>query len=143
LWELCDVEFREPLLKGNRIIIQLFKFSQMNSLRNKVNLIGRLGAQPEISSLESGRILARFTLATNERYKDKNEVWQDNTQWHTINAWGKVAEKAQKSLDKGVEVLVEGKLVQQSYETKEGEKRYSTVVEVSDFLLVGPKSSKE
>ncbi len=115
----------------------------MNSLRNKVNLIGRLGAQPEISSLESGRILARFTLATNERYKDKNEVWQDNTQWHTINAWGKVAEKAQKSLDKGVEVLVEGKLVQQSYETKEGEKRYSTVVEVSDFLLVGPKSSKE
>jgi single-strand DNA-binding protein len=133
LWELCNVEFREPLLKGNRIIIQLFKFSQMNSLRNKVNLIGRLGAQPEISSLESGRMLARFTLATNERYKE----------WHTINAWGKVAEKAQKSLDKGVEVVIEGKLVQQSYETKGGEKRYSTVVEASDFMLISPKSAKE
>lgn len=143
MWELCDVEFRELLLKGNRIIIQLFNFSQMNSLRNKVSLIGRLGAQPEISNLESGRILARFTLATNERYKDKNEVWQDNTQWHTINAWGKVAEKAQKSLDKGAEVVIEGKLVHQSYETKGGEKRYSTVVEASDFLLISPKPAKE
>jgi single-strand DNA-binding protein len=115
----------------------------MNSLRNKVNLIGRLGAQPEITSLESGRMLARFTLATNERYKDKNEVWQDNTQWHTINAWGKLAEKAQKALDKGVEVVIEGKLVQQSYELKGGEKRYTTVVEASDFLLVSPKAAKE
>jgi single-strand DNA-binding protein len=115
----------------------------MNSLRNKVNLIGRLGAQPEVSSFESGRMLARFTLATNERYKDKNEVWQDNTQWHTINAWGKLAERIQKSLDKGSEVVIEGKLVQQSYETKEGEKRYSTIVEASDFLLVNPKVAKE
>ena len=115
----------------------------MNSLRNKVNLIGRLGAQPEVSSFESGRMLARFTLATNERYKDKNEVWQDNTQWHTINAWGKLAERIQKSLDKGSEVVIEGKLVNQSYETKEGEKRYSTIVEASDFLLVSPKVAKE
>jgi single-strand DNA-binding protein len=115
----------------------------MNNLRNKVNLIGRLGAQPEVTNLESGRMLARFTLATNERYKDKNEVWQDNTQWHTINAWGKVAERVQKSLEKGSEIVVEGKLVHQSYETKEGEKRYSTVVEASDFLLVQPKSPKE
>jgi single-strand DNA-binding protein len=115
----------------------------MNSLRNKVNLIGRLGAQPEVSSFESGRMLARFTLATNERYKDKNEVWQDNTQWHTVNAWGKLAERIQKSLDKGSEVVIEGKLVNQSYETKEGEKRYSTIVEASDFLLVSPKVAKE
>jgi single-strand DNA-binding protein len=115
----------------------------MNSLRNQVNLIGRLGAQPEVSSFESGRMLARFTLATNERYKDKNEVWQDNTQWHTINAWGKLAERIQKSLDKGSEVVIEGKLVQQSYETKEGEKRYSTIVEASDFLLVNPKVVKQ
>jgi single-strand DNA-binding protein len=115
----------------------------MNSLRNKVNLIGRLGAQPEVSNFESGRMLARFNLATNERYKDKNEVWQDNTQWHTINAWGKLAERIQKSLDKGSEVVIEGKLVQQSYETKEGEKRYSTIVEASDFLLVNPKVTKE
>ena len=115
----------------------------MNSLRNKVNLIGRLGAQPEVSSFESGRMLARFTLATNERYKDKNEVWQDNTQWHTVNAWGKLAERIQKSLDKGSEVVIEGKLVHQSYETKEGEKRYSTIVEASDFLLVNPKATKE
>jgi single-strand DNA-binding protein len=115
----------------------------MNSLRNKVNLIGRLGAQPEVSNFESGRMLARFTLATNERYKDKNEVWQDNTQWHTVNAWGKLAERIQKSLDKGSEVVIEGKLVQQSYETKEGEKRYATIVEASDFLLVNSKVAKE
>jgi single-strand DNA-binding protein len=111
----------------------------MNTLRNKVSLIGRLGAQPEVTTFETGRTLARFTLATNERFKDKDGNWQDNTQWHMINAWGKIAERVKKALNKGQEIIVEGKLVNQSYETKSGEKRYSTVIEATEFLLLSPK----
>lgn len=115
----------------------------MNALKNKVNLIGRLGVQPEIVNLESGRKLARFTLATNENYKNKNGEWQSITQWHTINAWGKLAELVQKLLTKGQEIVVEGKLVNLSYENKNGEKRFSTVVEASEFLVLTPKTEKQ
>lgn len=115
----------------------------MNALKNKVNLIGRLGIQPEIVNMESGRKLARFTLATNENYKNKNGEWQSITQWHTINAWGKLAELVQKLLTKGQEIVVEGKLVNLSYENKNGEKRFSTVVEASEFLVLTPKTEKQ
>jgi single-strand DNA-binding protein len=112
----------------------------MNTLRNKVSLIGRLGGQPEVTTFETGRTLARFTMATNESYKDKDGQWQENTQWHTINAWGRIAERVKKVLHKGQEVIVEGKLVHQTYETKEGEKRYGTVIEATEFLLLTPKA---
>lgn len=115
----------------------------MNTLRNKVSLIGRLGAQPEVVTLDSGRTLARFSLATNENYKNKEGAWQENTQWHNITAWGKTAELISKLLNKGQEVVVEGKLVNSSYETKEGEKRFSTAIEVNEFLLLAPKSENE
>lgn len=111
----------------------------MNTLRNKVSLIGRLGAQPEVTTFDTGRMLARFTLATNERFKDKEGNWQDNTQWHTINAWGKIAERVKKALNKGQEIILEGKLVHQTYETKTGEKRYGTVIEATEFLLLSQK----
>jgi single-strand DNA-binding protein len=111
----------------------------MNTLRNKVSLIGRLGAQPEVTTFESGSILVRFTLATNERYRDKKGEWQEKTQWHVINAWGKTAELIQKLLAKGQEILLEGKLVHQSYESKSGEKRYGTVIEATEFLLLSPR----
>jgi single-strand DNA-binding protein len=120
-----------------------FKTNTMNALKNKVNLIGRLGVQPEIVNMESGRKLARFTLATNENYKNKNGEWQSITQWHTINAWGKLAELVQKLLTKGQEIVVEGKLVNLSYENKNGEKRFSTVVEASEFLVLTPKTEKQ
>ena len=112
----------------------------MNTLRNKVSLIGRLGTQPEVTTFETGRSLAKFTIATNESYKDKNGQWQENTQWHTINAWGKLADRIEKVLKKGQEVIVEGKLIHQNYETKSGEKRFSTIIEASEFLLLTPKS---
>ncbi len=112
----------------------------MNALKNKVTLIGRLGAKPEVMNFETGRALARFTLATNEGYKDKNGQWQDNTQWHNINAWGKSAELVGKLLDKGLEVMLEGKLVNQTYETKSGEKRFSTVVELNEFLIISSRN---
>lgn len=112
----------------------------MNTLRNKVSLIGHLGAQPEVTTFETGKTLARLRVATNESYKDKNGEWQKNTQWHTINAWGKIAERVQKSLNKGQEIIVEGKLVHKSYETKTGEKRFETIIEASEFLLLTPKT---
>jgi single-strand DNA-binding protein len=115
----------------------------MNALKNKVNLIGRLGAEPEIVSMESGRKLARFTLATNENYKNKNGDWQSISQWHTINAWGKLAELVQKILTKGHEIVLEGRLVNQSYDGKNGEKRFTTVVEASEFLVLTPKAEKQ
>jgi single-strand DNA-binding protein len=108
-----------------------------------VNLIGRLGVEPEIVNMESGRKLARFTLATNENYKNKNGDWQSITQWHTINAWGKLAELVQKILTKGQEIAVEGRLVNQSYDNKNGEKRFTTIVEASEFLVLTPKAEKQ
>lgn len=108
----------------------------MNTLRNKVSLIGRLGAEPEIVKFDSGRTLARFSLATNERYKSKDGEWQDVTQWHNITAWGKTADLIAKLLNKGQEVVVEGRLINNTYETKEGEKRYGTSIEVNEFLLL-------
>ncbi|MDG1148392.1 MAG: single-stranded DNA-binding protein [Crocinitomicaceae bacterium] len=111
----------------------------MNGLRNKVSLIGRLGAAPEVVTFESGRTLARFSIATNESYKNKEGEWQDKTQWHNLTIWGKQAETAAKILTKGQEIIAEGKLVNSQYETKEGEKRYATSIEVNEFLILSPK----
>ena len=115
----------------------------MSTLRNKVSLIGRLGAQPEVTNYETGSTLARFTMATNERYKDKSGQWQDNTQWHTIKAWGSMAERVQKNLNKGQEILIEGKLVHQTYETKTGEKRNETIIEINEFLILALRNSMD
>lgn len=112
----------------------------MNALRNKVSLIGRLGAQPELVTLESGKTLARFSLATNERFKDKKGEWQTLTQWHNMTAWGNTATLVGRILSKGQEVIVEGRLVNKSYETKSGEKRYSTEIEVNEFLALTMKN---
>lgn len=114
----------------------------MNTLRNKVSLIGRLGAQPEYVTTEGGKTLARFSLAINSGYKDKSGNWVDDTQWHNINAWGKTADLVKLLLSKGQEIVVEGKLVNRSFETKAGEKRYATNVEMSEFLILSPKSDK-
>lgn len=111
----------------------------MNALKNKVSLMGRLGGQPEMVKFDSGRLLARFSLATHENFKDKNGEWHDFTQWHTINAWGKIAEKVGDKLEKGMEVVVEGKLVNQQYENKAGEKRFATIIELYDFIMIQPK----
>ena len=114
----------------------------MSTLRNKVSLIGRLGSKPEVQTLTGGHVITRFSLATNERFKDKSGEWKDNTQWHNIVIWGKSAERFVKSADKGIEVALEGKLVNKQYESKTGEKRYSTEIEASDFLLLIPKTEK-
>jgi single-strand DNA-binding protein len=109
----------------------------MNSLRNKVQLIGNLGSNPEIITLESGKKLAKFSIATNESYKNAQGEKITDTQWHNVVAWNKTAEIIEKYLEKGSEVAVEGKLTSRSYETKEGEKRYVTEVVVNELLMLG------
>jgi single-strand DNA-binding protein len=109
----------------------------MNTLRNKVQLIGNLGNDPEIINLESGKTLAKFSIATNESYKNTSGEKVTDTQWHNVVAWGKTAEIIEKYVTKGKEVAVEGKLTSRSYETKEGEKRYVTEVVCNELLMLG------
>jgi single-strand DNA-binding protein len=108
----------------------------MSTLKNKVNLIGRLGAKPEIQQFDSGVKKTRLSIATNENYKDKKGEWVENTQWHTVVAWGKLCDRIEKVLDKGSEVVLEGKLVNRSYESKSGEKRFATEIEMSEFVVL-------
>ena len=111
----------------------------MSTLKNKVQLIGNVGNEPEITNLESGKKVAKFSMATNEFYKNSEGEKQQDTQWHNIVAWGKIAEIVEKYVGKGKEVALEGKLTSRSYETKEGEKRYVTEVVVDEILLLGIK----
>lgn len=112
----------------------------MYALRNKVQLIGNLGNAPEIRKTETGKKLARFSVATNESYRNAQGEKITETQWHNLIAWGKVAEIVEKYLNKGVEVVIEGKLINRSYTDKEGNKKYVTEVEVSELLMLGSKS---
>lgn len=111
----------------------------MNNLRNKVQLIGHLGMNPDVRTTDSGKKMARLSIATNETYKNGKGEWVNDTQWHNVIAWGKTAEIAEKSLQKGTEVLVEGKLVHREYTDKTGTKRYATDVVASEFLPMQKK----
>lgn len=111
----------------------------MNALRNKVQLIGNLGNDPEIIELESGRKLARFSMATNEAYRNSGGELVKETQWHNVVAWGKVAEVSEKYLQKGSEVAVSGKLTSRSYLDQQGIKKYVTEVNCNELLVLGGK----
>lgn len=108
----------------------------MNALRNKVQLIGHVGNDPEVKNFETGKKLANLTLATNEIYKNDKGEKVEETQWHKVVAWGKSAEIIEKYVAKGKEIAIEGKLVHRSYDDKNGEKRYVTEVVVNDLLLL-------
>lgn len=114
----------------------------MYALRNKVQLIGNLGNAPEIKVTESGKKLAKFSMATNEDYRNAKGEKVRETQWHNLVAWGKVAELAEKYLNKGSEIVVEGKLINRTYEDKKGVKKYITEVQVNELLLLGKKEAK-
>jgi len=109
----------------------------MNTLRNRVQLIGNLGNDPEIVNLESGKTLAKFSIATNESYKNAQGEKVTDTQWHNIVAWGKTAQIVEKYVGKGKEVAIEGKLTTRSWEDKDGIKRYTTEVVCSELLMLG------
>lgn len=108
----------------------------MNTLKNKVQLIGHLGQEPEIVNLESGRKLAKFSLATNDYYYNKEGDKIEETEWHNIIAWGKTAEIIEKFVTKGQEVAVDGKITSRSYEDKEGIKRYITEIVCKELLMI-------
>lgn len=114
----------------------------MSSLKNHVQLIGNVGQEPAITNLESGKKVVRFSLATNEYYKDAKGKKQTETNWHTVVAWGKTAEIIEKYVEKGKEVGVIGKLKSRSYEDKDGIKRYVTEIEANEILLLGSKNDK-
>ncbi len=111
----------------------------MYNLKNNVQLIGRLGAKPEMKTFENGKKLANISLATNESYKNQKGEKVEETQWHRLTAWGKIAEIAEKYTDKGSEVAISGKLVYNSYEDKQGEKKYTTEIHVNELVLLGSK----
>ena len=111
----------------------------MNTLRNKVQLIGNLGNNPEIITLDSGKKLAKFSIATNESYKNAKGEKVQNTEWHNIVAWNQTAEIIEKYLEKGSEIAIEGKLTSRSYDDKEGHKRYITEVVCNELLMLGGK----
>jgi single-strand DNA-binding protein len=107
----------------------------MNTIRNKVLLIGNLGNAPEIRNTESGRKMARFSVATNEKYLNSKGEKVTETQWHNLIAWGKVAEIVEKYLAKGREIAVEGRLINRNYTDKAGVKKYITEIQVNEVLM--------
>tara|TARA_R110000744_G_scaffold133921_2_gene242655 strand:+ start:310 stop:654 length:345 start_codon:yes stop_codon:yes gene_type:complete len=114
----------------------------MGTLKNHVQLIGNVGQEPTITNLESGKKVARFSLATNEYYKDAKGEKQTDTNWHTVVAWGKTAEIIEKFVSKGKELGVTGKLKTRTYTTDDGNERYVTEVETNEILLLGSKNEK-
>lgn len=112
----------------------------MYALKNKVQLIGNLGNNPEIKNTETGKKLARFSVATNETYRNAKGDKITETQWHNLIAWGKVADLVEKFLTKGSEIAVEGKLLYRNYNDKDGNKKYVTEIQVNELLMLSRAS---
>jgi single-strand DNA-binding protein len=107
---------------------------------NRVQLIGNLGKDPEVKYTPQGTPVAKLTIATNERYKDKEGQWQDRTEWHNVVLWQRLAEIAGEYLKKGGKVYIEGRLQTRSWDDKQtGQKKYMTEVVGSDLILLGGK----
>ena len=105
---------------------------------NRVTLIGNLGKDPEIKYTPSGTAVAKITLATNERFKDKAGEWQDRTEWHNVVLWQRLAEIAGEYLKKGSKVYIEGRLQTRSWDDKTtNQKKYMTEVVAGDLILLG------
>ncbi len=109
----------------------------MKNLRNTVTLIGRVGTKPEIITFENNGKLAKMSLATDESYKDKSGKKVEETQWHKLVMFGPQAKFAEKYLDKGREICVEGRLVTRSWDDKDGKRQYITEIQVNDLTFVG------
>lgn len=111
----------------------------MSTLRNRVQLIGNVGNDPEVKTFDGGKKVANLTIATNESYRNDKGEKVEQTEWHRVVAWGKTAEIIEKYVSKGKEIVVDGKLTHRSYDDKNGEKRYITEVVVSEITLLGNK----
>ena len=109
----------------------------MKALKNKVQLIGRLGQNPEIVTFKDGNKMAKFSLATDHSYKDKTGSKIERTYWHNIVVKGGLVTIVENYVEKGKEIAIEGKLTNRSWEDKEGTKRYTTEIVVNELLLLG------
>jgi single-strand DNA-binding protein len=104
---------------------------------NKVIIVGRLGADPEMKAIGSGQTVTRLNIATSESWNDKNGQKQEKTEWHRITVWGKLAEICGKHLTKGRQVYVEGRLQTRSWEDQQGQKRYATEIVANTVQFLG------
>ena len=111
----------------------------MYSLKNKVQLIGYLGGDPEVKAVNGDSKLAKFSIATNDSYKNAKGEKVTETQWHHVIAWGRTATFIEKYLVKGIEVVIDGKLINRNYTDKNDIKRYITEVQANDVLIVSHK----
>jgi single-strand DNA-binding protein len=123
-------------LKNKFIYINIKIIYAMNAMKNRVQLIGNVGNDPEVRTLENGKKLAYLSVATNEKYTNDKGEKIEQTEWHRITAWGKTAEIIEKYVVKGKEVAIDGKLTHRSYDDKNGEKRYITEVVANEILLL-------
>ncbi|MFC6097531.1 single-stranded DNA-binding protein [Flavobacterium qiangtangense] len=111
----------------------------MSTLRNRVQLIGNVGNDPEVKTFEGGKKVANLTIATNESYRNDKGEKVEQTEWHRVVAWGKTAEIIEKYVMKGKEIAIDGKLTHRSYDDKNGEKRYISEVVINEITLLGNK----
>lgn len=111
---------------------------------NKAILLGNVGKDPEIRALPSGVKIATLTLATSDRYKDKSGEWKEQTEWHTVVAYARVAEVIEKYVTKGSKVYIEGKIVTRSWEdTRSGEKKYQTEIKIEELVLASASPASQ
>ena len=115
----------------------------MNTLKNKIQLLGHLGAQPEVRTTQSGHKMARMRVATNETYRNASGEKVTDTQWHTCIAWGKTAEIAEQFLHKGSEVMLEGRLQYREYVDKDGHTRTAAEITITNLQLMDKKAQAE
>jgi single-strand DNA-binding protein len=108
-------------------------------MKNKVQLIGRVGQDPEVKNLDGGKKVVSISIATNDYYYKENGEKVEQTEWHRVTAWGKTAEIVEKFVTKGREIAIEGKLSHRSYDDKDGNKRYVTDIIANEVLLIGNK----
>ena len=110
---------------------------------NKVILLGNLGKDPEIKNFESGRKVATFPLATNRSYRTQDGKRVEETEWHNIELWGNLADLAEKYLNKGSQVFIEGRIRTRSWDDKEGNKRYITEIVGDNMTFVGGRGQDD
>jgi single-strand DNA-binding protein len=115
----------------------------MNTLKNRVHLIGNLGQDPESKTLDSGKKFTKFTLATSESYKNADGKKVEETTWHNIVTWNGLAEIAEKYLKKGHQVAIEGKIVYRTYEDKNKVTKYFTEIVANDLMMLKSPKEKE
>lgn len=114
----------------------------MSSL-NKAMIIGRLGQDPEVRYTQSNTAVANLSVATSERYKDSTGEWKENTEWHRVVAWGRLAEICQEYLKKGSQVYIEGPIQTRKWEDKDGQTRYTTEIKALTLTMLDSKGDRD